>query len=88
MEFSEKTKEHGRYIENMVNSFSFKPAELCQYLAQNAHRTLQQSITNFALEWIKTVASDDYRYDGRNELSHIACKELINGREIDRLPMI
>lgn len=41
------------------------------------HRTLQQSFTRLCIEWIKYVASDEYRFDGRNEENHKVCKEIV-----------
>lgn len=40
------------------------------------HRTTQQSFTRLCLLWIEHVASDGYRYDGRNEASHKVCKTI------------
>ena len=79
----EKAKEIGR----IVNDFGFSPKKVAEAL-QNEHRTLQQSFTSLCLEWLNICASDEYRYDGRNELSHLVAKELIEGHEVSRLPMI
>ena len=43
------------------------------------HRTLQQSFTRLCLTWLENCASDEYRFDGRNERAHDTCRELILG---------
>ena len=85
---TETTKENVRILERMVNSFSFAPNSVAQYFAQTAHRTLQQSLTRFCVEWLMVCASDGYGYDGRNEASHRVAKQLLDGKEIDGLPYI
>ena len=82
------TKQNVTTIERMVNSFSFSPKEVAQYYAQTAHRTLQQSLTRFCIEWLKVCASDEYRYDDRNEASHRVAKQLLDGKDIGGLPMV
>lgn len=67
---------HG--ISSMVNTFSTDTLrDQFIQLMSTEHRTLQQSFTRLALEWIEYVASDKYRTDGRNEGSHRVCKELL-----------
>ena len=34
------------------------------------HRTFQQDFTRLAVAWLEACASDEYRFDGRNEGSH------------------
>lgn len=74
---SEKTKseQNADTIALMVNSFSFNPKEVCKAMC-NEHRTLQQTFTRLCIEWLKTCASDNYRYDGRNEDSHAVAKNI------------
>jgi hypothetical protein len=64
-------------LENMLNSFSFSEETVCKLFERRAHRTIQQTMTRLAIAWIKTCASDDYRYDERNEMSHHLCKEIV-----------
>lgn len=87
---SEFSKECARKIGDMLNSFSFNSREIAEYIAKTEHRTIQQSITRFCIEWLKVCASDDYGYDGRNEASHIVAKELLDGKEdnVRGLPFI
>lgn len=82
-----KSIEKAREISRVINDFGFSPSGVAEAM-QNEHRTLQQSFTSLYLEWLKLVASDEYRYDGRNELSHIVAKELVGDKDIGRLPMI
>ena len=59
-----------------VNSMSLHPEKFNKAMS-NEHRTLQQSFTKLCMQWLEHVASDDYRYDGRNEASHAICEELL-----------
>lgn len=72
-----KARENARIISDMVNNMSFSPEELCKELTKD-HRTLQQNFTRLCLEWIKTCASDEYRYDERNKASHVKCKDIVD----------
>jgi hypothetical protein len=63
-------------ITNFVNTFSLKSDEFTAEMSRE-HRTLQQSFTRLCLAWIEHCASDDYRYDLRNEDSHTICKTLV-----------
>jgi hypothetical protein len=73
---------------DFVNNYGVNMKEFCQRMCRQ-HRTLQQTFTNLCFEWIKTCASKDYSYDGRNEASHIVCQHIVhqNGDEM-YLPMI
>ena len=82
------TKECARNIGEMANSFAFNGKSVAEYIAQTEHRTIQQSITRFCIEWLKVCASDDYGYDGRNEASHEVAKELLEGKDVRGLPFI
>ena len=88
-----KTQEVVVTLSNFVNSFSQKP-EFHTLMARE-HRTIQQSFTRLCLQWLEHCASDDYRYDGRNEQSHKIAKQLIeafasanNGNPSYYLPLI
>ena len=61
----------------LLNDFGFSPVLVCKNL-EREHRTLQQSFTRLCIEWLKTCASDEYRYDGRNEMSHEVSKGLLD----------
>lgn len=75
-------KENVQKVSSMLNSFSFNPKEFCELMCRE-HRTLQQSFTRLCIEWLCTCASDEYRYDGRNEASHIVAKALIESQDAD-----
>ena len=76
-----------------INSFTFNDKDFCRSMTKS-HRTLQQSFTRLCLEWIKTCADDQYRCDGRNEMSHGVCKDIIAtfentwGHDIPTPPMV
>lgn len=78
---SKETQENVSILERMVNSFGFKCTEMAEYFARVAHRTLQQNLTRFCIEWLRVCASDDYGYDGRNEASHKVAKQLLEGKD-------
>ena len=69
------TKEAVTTMTDFVNNFSHDNKEFCE-LMTHEHRYLQEEFTRLCLDWIATCGSDDYRFDGRNEYSHVICKEL------------
>ena len=69
-------KKNVSQVSDMLNSFSFVPEEFCREFAKE-HRTIQQNLTRLCLEWIKTCANEDYRYDERNRASHVKCAEIV-----------
>lgn len=71
-----------RTVSDMLNNFSFDEGEFCKLMC-NEHRTLQQSFTRLCVAWLSTCASDEYRYDGRNEASHIVAKALMESQDAD-----
>ena len=66
----------------MLNSLSFDPEDFCKEFIKE-HRTIQQSFTRLCIHWLCTCASDDYRFDGRNEASHQIAKALIDSQDAD-----
>ena len=85
-----KTQEQVRKVSEMLNSFTFDNKGFCEEMTRE-HRTLQQSVTRLCIQWLCTCASDEYRYDGRNEASHEVAKALIESQDADfigHLPMI
>ena len=85
---SDFTKDSARKIGDIANSFHFSLNAIAKQIARTEHRTIQQNITRFCVEWLRVCASDDYGYDGRNEASHRVAKQLLDGKEIDGLPFI
>lgn len=81
-------KELAKETSSAINSFSFKPKDFCEQMGRE-HRTLQQSFTKLCLEWIKYCADMEH-FDGRNELSVMACRKLKKVIEEENivLPMI
>ena len=69
-------------VSDMLNSFSFSPEEFCKDFTRE-HRTIQQNLTRLCIHWLSTCASDDYRFDGRNEASHVIAKALIESQSPD-----
>lgn len=63
-------------ITNYVNTMSLKPEEFTDSMSRQ-HRTLQQSFTRLCLKWIEYCASEEYRYDARNEAAHEICNDMI-----------
>lgn len=75
-------RENAERIANLLNSFQFNPERVCLAMTRE-HRTLQQSFTRLCIQWLCTCASDEYRYDGRNEASHLIAKALIESQDPD-----
>lgn len=69
MENIEEIKKLVSEITNFVNSYSIKSDEFIEAMSRE-HRTLQQSFTRLCLKWIEYCASDEYKYDARNQASH------------------
>mgnify|MGYP001357053525 CR=1 FL=1 len=63
-------------MSDFVNNFGCDKDGFVKAMGNN-HRTLQQSFTKLCLMWIEYVASDDYRFDGRNQDSHTTCKAMV-----------
>lgn len=63
-------------VSDMLNILGFYPEGFCAEMTKD-HRTIQQNFTRLCIEWIKTCASDDYRYDERNRASHVKCKAIV-----------
>lgn len=70
------TKDLVQEITDYLNTFDDKGNDFCQAMSCE-HRTLQQSFTKLCLQWLEHCASDEYRFDLRNEDSHKISKELI-----------
>jgi len=66
------------HVSDYFNSFSNKEAAFIEAL-ERQHRTLQQSFTKAVFMWIEHVATEEYRFDGRNEGSHKTAKKLMEG---------
>lgn len=73
---SEIEKKAVNNITNAINIMTFNKKKFCQ-LMSHEHRYLQEEFTLLCLDWLRTCASDDYGFDGRNEYSHVIAKELV-----------
>lgn len=82
MRNAEKSRKQVEQVSDMVNDFTFSAEDFCEAM-KSEHRTLQQSFTRLCLEWVKTCASDEYRFDGRNEASHHVCKAIVEKSSAD-----
>ena len=69
-------------VSSMLNNFGFNPEKFCKEFTKE-HRTLQQNFTRLCIHWLCTCASDEYRYDGRNEASHKVARALILSQDSD-----
>jgi hypothetical protein len=82
-------KETVETVTDYLNSFSSKEKEFIEAMNLE-HRTLQQSFTKLCLAWLENCASEDYRFDGRNEQSHGISKDVLKGfqqvKETDSKP--
>jgi hypothetical protein len=65
-------------IGNFVNSFEDRSDNFNKAMSYE-HRTLQQSFTKLCLKWLEYCASDEYRFDPRNEGSQKIARELLEG---------
>lgn len=77
-----KAMEDVQVVGNMLNNMSFNNRDFCKEMCRE-HRTIQQNFTRLCIEWLCTCASDDYRYDARNEASHEVAKALIESQDAD-----
>jgi len=77
-----EAKEVTSKLTDFLNNFSYE--ENSAYFNEamsREHRTLQQSFTRLAFQWIEFMASDEYRTDGRNQQSKQMAQELLEGFE-------
>ena len=78
METTTQAKEVVINVTDYLNSFGNKNKEFIQEMNRE-HRTLQQNFTKLCMEWLENCASEEYRFDGRNEASHNVSKEMVEG---------
>ena len=67
-------------LTSVINIMGFDPKKVAEELTRQ-HRTLQEDFTLICIEYLKIVASKDYRYDVRNELSHNAAMNLLHPKK-------
>ena len=76
-------------VTDYLNGMRAHESEFIEAMSRE-HRTLQQEFTGLCLLWIKHCAElKEFEYDGRNEYSHIKCKEIADAVELpDSMPFI
>ena len=79
----DRAKQAVTAMTDFVNSYNHN-SELFNQLMANEHRTLQQSFTKLALEWVEHVAEPEYRTDGRNIHSQQTAQKLMKGWKLLR----
>lgn len=72
-EREEERKQEVENVSNMVNKVGFSPKDFCKRFLKE-HRTIQADFTHLCITWLKTVGSDDYKFDDRNKRSHEIAK--------------
>ena len=72
----ERSKADVNKISDIMSKLGVDIEAICTLLLKE-HRTVQAMFTRLAISWIEKVASDDYRYDDRNETEHFMAKNLI-----------
>jgi hypothetical protein len=76
LENTDKAQHVTAILTSYVNSFSTDHEYFIKAMSRE-HRTLQQSATKLMFQWIEYAASDDYRFDKRNEATHEICKQIV-----------
>lgn len=72
----ELNKEALDALESALNNCGFNPNEFIKE-TNTWHRYLQNELVKLARAIIKNAASDDYKFDGRNEWAHVTSKEIL-----------
>jgi len=71
-------------LENYVNVLNMgKRTDQFIEEMSRLHRTNQQSFTRLMFAWLEHVASEDYRFDPRNQDAHEMCKKIMSLLEKD-----
>jgi hypothetical protein len=67
-------------LENVANHCTGATDEIGKYLANNTHRTIQQTFMRIIVSFIRESARNEgaNRYDARNEATVKLCKEIVN----------
>lgn len=77
---SDKTKgaQLAEDLGDFVNSYGHNEKDFIEGFMKQ-HRTLQQSSFRVIMKLVEAIASEDYRFDGRNEATHLLAKKLKKG---------
>lgn len=73
---STKEFELARHVSIGINYYSFRPKVFAAAIP-HFHRTLQQKMWRIIVECIKVYADENYKYDDRNEASHLEAKQMM-----------
>lgn len=73
---STKEFELARHVSIGINYYSFSPKVFAAAIP-HFHRTLQQKMWRIIVECIKVYADENYKYDDRNEASHLEAKQMM-----------
>lgn len=84
-DYEQESNQRGIDASEMMSDFVNKSREYKAFTDNflRQHRTLQQSMIRLMLEVIEKVASDEYRFDARNQGAHETCKRLIAGHKTE-----
>lgn len=75
-------------LEDALNSTLWNPETFAK-ATRRFHRTLQQSLFRTMATTIRTMASDDYGFDLRNEAAHNTSKKIVESGLLDNyIPFI
>lgn len=86
----DKNGKNAQKVSEMLSTMGFDYEGFCRAMTQE-HRTLQQCFTRLCIYWLSTCASEEYRFDERNEASHEIAKALMTSQDADfigNLPFI
>ena len=67
-----------------LGQMGFDKTAFCEIL-EDESRSFQNAFTMLCLNWLVTCASNDYKYDGRNEYAHVVAKELLQSNDMESL---
>ena len=67
-------------ITNAINSYTFDYAHFCAAMGRQ-DAVAQANFISLSFFWAQRAASDAYQYDGRNEYTHLVCKEIFQVME-------
>lgn len=83
---NEQDKEYRTASElGMAINGNWRPARFAEAVTTTMHRSLQQELMRTFVAVIRKMASDDYRYDRRNEGCHKAAVRMVQSGILDEI---
>lgn len=80
------TTEWVEKLEALVNCSPMVYQKVCEVATVHMHKTLQQNVTRFCVQWIKHMGTDwTISADGRNEDSVNLCRDLMKSEEFKEI---